>query len=372
MSATTWTRTCLIAAALLLGASSVCAQDVSAVSNVVAQQRPGTHLVDVTYDLETADGLPATVSVWLSTDAGVSISHHCQAVSGAVGDDIMPGTGLAIVWDAGSDLPSFNGTTCQLRVTAYAAENLDGFVLIPPGSFMMGSPPDEPGRADDEVQHMVTLTQGVYISSTEVTEERWDDVMGSGSSTSQLPQNYVTWDMAVEFCNEASIQDGLTPVYSIQDPDVYVVWDQSANGYRLPTEAEWEYACRAGSQVAFCSGPITNVDCVPVDLILHPFGWYCGNSGYSRKPVGEKQANAWGLYDMHGNGFEHVWDTYRYDYENLPPVDPVHYAGPGELRNVRGGYWMSAAHRCRSAVRTDFEPAGPNIADVVRLVRTAF
>ena len=104
MNTTIWARTSLIAVALILGAGVVCAQgDVGvAVSNVVAQQRPGTHLFDVTYDLETGDGLPVTVSVWLSTDAGVSISHHCQAVSGAVGDDFMPGTGLAIVWDAGS------------------------------------------------------------------------------------------------------------------------------------------------------------------------------------------------------------------------------------------------------------------------------
>jgi hypothetical protein len=97
MKTTIWMRTSLIAIALLLGASAVRAQDEPVVSNVVAEQRPSTTLVDVTYDLETGGGLPVTVSLWLSTDAGVSISHHCQAVSGAVGDDVMPGAGLAIV-----------------------------------------------------------------------------------------------------------------------------------------------------------------------------------------------------------------------------------------------------------------------------------
>jgi formylglycine-generating enzyme required for sulfatase activity len=371
MKATRWTRACLVVVALMLGACVVHAEVRLGVSNVVAEQRPSTTLVDVSYDLETGSGLPVTVSLWLSTDAGATISHLCQAVSGDVGDEIMPGTGLSIVWDAGAEFPSFNGTTCQLRVTAYAAQNLDGFVLIPPGSFMMGSPPDELGRLDDEAQHMVTLTRGFYISSTEVTEEWWDDLMGSGSSTSQLPQNYVTWDMAIEFCNMASLQEGLNPVYSFLGPDEYVLWDQSANGYRLPTEAEWEYACRAGSQTPFSSGPLTHELCEPLDPILNQAGWYCGNSGLVRHAVGLKQANAWGLHDMHGNLYEHVFDTYREDYENLPSVDPLNYAGPGALRVVRGGFNDSYARRNRSASRADFTPTGPHWADGVRLVRTA-
>jgi formylglycine-generating enzyme required for sulfatase activity len=373
MNATTWARLSLLALVSLLSAGVVCAQDELAVSNVVAEYQPFSGLVDVTYDIEAANPfLPVTVSLWLSTDAGATISHLCQAVSGDVGDNIFPGIGRSIVWDAVSDFPDFSGTTCQLRVTAYAAENLDGFVLIPPGSFMMGSQPDEPEREDHEAQHPVTLTQGFYMSSTEVTEEWWDDVMGSGTSTSQLPQNYVTWDMAIEFCNEASLLDGLTPVYTINSPDGYVTWNRHANGYRLPTEAEWEYACRAGSQTAFSNGPVTHVICAPLDPNLGQVSWYCGNSDQVRHPVGQRPANAWGLHDMHGNIIEHVWDTFRYDYENLPAVDPAHYAGPGELRLVRGGYWGSYAYRNRSAVRIEFTPTGPHYADGFRPVRTAF
>jgi formylglycine-generating enzyme required for sulfatase activity len=368
MNATTWAYTGLIAVALLLGPSLAHADDLL-VSNVVAVPRPTTTLVDVSYDLETVDGSPVAVSLWLSTDAGASISHHCQTVTGDVGDYVAPGTGLYIVWDAGA---GFNSATCRLRVTAHAEENIDGFVLVPPGTFTMGSPSSEPGRYADEVPHTVTLTKGFYISSTEVTEERWDEVMGSGSSTSQLPQDHVTWDMAVEFCNAASLQDGLTPAYSIEGSSGYVTWDQSADGYRIPTEAEWEYASRAGTQTAFFNGPITHLECDPVDPALDQAGWFCGNSGLVRHEVGQKQANAWGLHDMYGNLFEHVWNTYRYDYENLPPVDPVNYAGPGAPRVVRGGFWQSWARRTRSAVRVDFTPTGPHYADGFRPVRTAF
>jgi formylglycine-generating enzyme required for sulfatase activity len=370
MKVTAWARASLLAIALALGASVVCADELL-VSNVVAGQQPFTTLVDVSYDLETVDGLPVTVSLWLSTDAGGTITHLCQAVSGDVGDAVMPGTSLSIVWDAGADFPSFSSATCQLRVTAYAEENLDGFILVPPGSFTMGSPLSELGRYDDEVQHTVTLTQGFHISSTEVTEERWDEVMGSGSSTSQLPQDYVTWDMAIEFCNQSSILEGLTPAYSIQGSDGYVIWNQQADGYRIPTEAEWEYASRAGGLTAIFNGPITHEECAPVDPNLNQAGWYCGNSGLVRHEVGLKQANAWGLHDMHGNLFEHVFDTYRFDYENLPAVDPVNYEGPGARRVVRGGFWQSWARRTRSAVRVDFIPTGPHYADGFRPVRTA-
>ena len=128
------------------------------------------------------------------------------------------------------------------------------FVYIPAGTFTMGSPSDEPARSLNEIQHQVTLTKGFYMSKYEVTEQWWYEVMGGTSTTSELPKNYVSWDMAVEFCNALSVKEGLTRAYTINGPDGDVTWNRNADGYRLPTEAEWEYACRAGSVTAFANG----------------------------------------------------------------------------------------------------------------------
>jgi len=258
---------------------------------------------------------------------------------------------------------------------AYVVEVESDFVLIDPGTFMMGSPsePPEPGRFSNEFQHEVTLTQGYYMSRYEVTEAWWADVMDEPSTTSQLPKVYVSWDMAIEFCNALSVQEGLTPAYTIDGPDGDATWNQDANGYRLPTEAEWEYACRAGSTTAFANGPLTgSIECDPIDPNLDAMGWYCGNnSPFGRKEVGEKQANSWGLYDMHGNVWEWVWDGYRSDYQNLPQENPVHDVGPGAYRVIRGGLWVSDARNCRSAFRGYSYPDGEFVSFGFRPVRSA-
>ncbi len=253
----------------------------------------------------------------------------------------------------------------------YNVEEPDGFVLIPAGTFQMGSPEDELGRKlDRETLHTVTLTQGFYIANTEVTYEWWDEVMGSGSSTSQLPNIAVSWDNAVAFCNQLSLNEGLTPAYVINGPNGDATWNRAANGYRLPTEAEWEYACRAGSQAAFCNGSITYTDCT-LDPNLDQVGWYCGNSVTGPVDVGQKSANAWGLYDMHGNLNEWVWDGYRTDYQNLPSEDPAFDVGPGAARVRRGGVFFSSAQNCRSAFRYGSYPDLINQYIGFRPVRSA-
>jgi len=229
------------------------------------------------------------------------------------------------------------------------------FVFIPPGSFLMGCPEGEPGRQPGEVQHLVTLSHGFFILKYEVTQQYWADVMGGEVQHGLLAKGSLTWDDAVEFCNALSAEAGLTAAYTIHGPNGDVTWDPDADGYRLPTEAEWEYACRAGSTTAFTNGPIVNTACSPLDPSLHEIGWYCGNSGLSVpigiKEAGAKSPNAWGLFDMHGNVREWVLDNYLSNYETLPEVDPVHYLGGSGGRILKGGDVNEMAAHCRSAMR---------------------
>lgn len=229
----------------------------------------------------------------------------------------------------------------------------EGFVYIAPGSFTMGSPLSEPDRDSDETQHTVILTHGFHIAKYEVTQQQWAEVMGGSPTTSQLPQGSISWDMVVQFCNALSERENLTPAYTILGANGNATWNREANGYRLPTEAEWEYACRAQSSSAFHNG----TDCLSSDTEANFNGTYpftdcpTGTRRTGPSNVGSFPANAWGLHDMHGNLWELVWDGYREDYENLPATDPVHDVGPGASRVFRSGAWNHGAGQCRSASR---------------------
>jgi formylglycine-generating enzyme required for sulfatase activity len=168
----------------------------------------------------------------------------------------------------------------------------------------------------------------------------------------------VTWHGAAAFCNWLSARAGLGSAYDQETWDCNGQDPYGANGFRLPTEAEWEYVCRGGSASAFANGEITEIGCG--DPVLAAIGWHCGSGSTSALPVGELVANDWDLFDMHGNVFE--WCNDRYGLYAGDATNPTG-ATTGINRVMRGGSWSSQARFCRSAARSDFAPfhSGPSI-----------
>jgi len=232
------------------------------------------------------------------------------------------------------------------------------FVWIPPGTFMMGSPEAEPGRRENEKQHRVTLTKGFHMQTTEVTGDQWKAVMGDKGRADywecgNCPAIEVSWGTAQDFIKKLNELEG-------------------GSSYRLPTEAEWEYAARAGSTTRFSFGDD--------DGKLGDYAWYSSNSDRGPHPVGEKSPNAWGLYDMHGNAFEWCEDWYG-DYPTGAVTDPtgpdsgtpvtgaMGHEYPGH-KVYRGGSWDHKPKQLRSAYRSRSVIWGTYNAIGVRLVRT--
>jgi formylglycine-generating enzyme required for sulfatase activity len=221
-------------------------------------------------------------------------------------------------------------------------------VLLPAGEFLMG---DDAGEDDEKPAHRVQLG-AFYIDTAEVTQASFQAMMGRNPSKSvgpQKPVERVSWYAAVQYCNMRSGREGLQPCYDLKT----LKCDFAADGYRLPTEAEWEYACRAGTATRWSFGDN------PAELAK--YGWFKGNAGGTTHPVQEKQPNAWGLYDMQGNVAEWCNDFYseRYDASG-PSKDPT---GPtsGDERVLRGGSWSTDGESCRASARHS-EP--PGFADV--------
>jgi len=197
----------------------------------------------------------------------------------------------------------------------------EDFALISGGTFQMGSPDSEPERSSDETRHSVTVGS-FYMAKTEVSQQEYRAVMGNNPSETKgdnLPVTNITWYDAVQYCNRLSEAEGLTPCYTISGTTV--TWDKSANGYRLPTEAEWEYAARANTTTPFSFGDyVHNSDANCYNAYGYnndaSGNWVNGSDSYLRKTVAVDQyaANGYGLYNMHGNAAEWVWDWYdEYD-----------------------------------------------------------
>lgn len=288
----------------------------------------------------------------------------------------------------GDDVPAVSHPAAAPFINSLGMQ----FNTLPAGSFIMGSPIGEPGKLTLEDEHTVTLTKAFGMQVTEVTNAQWNEVIvdssvqGINPSSSHTqanergdhPVDSVSWFDAVFFANQLSTREGRSACYTFSGQSGIpgsnlsissVTSNANCTGYRLPTEAEWEYAARAGSTNAYAN-PISFDDSDTetrngFNSNLHAMGWYLYNdemqnaSGVTAyesgtKPVAKKQANAWGLYDMHGNVWEWGWDFLGI-FSGAPETDPT---GPetGSSRVLRGGAWARSADESRSARRNGTQP----------------
>jgi formylglycine-generating enzyme required for sulfatase activity len=257
---------------------------------------------------------------------------------------------------SGSFWEGCSGTddTCEVTVTKtqkvavqWGPEVRPKLVKVPKGSFTMGSPTGESGRSADETQHAVTLTRDFWMAESEVTQRQYRNLMGSSPSSfkgDDLPVEQVSWFDAVAYCNALSVKEKLTPCYQISGTTVGWAEGVACSGYRLPTEAEWEYAARSPATTVYAGSD--SVDSV---------AWYDTNAGSTTHAVKTKAGNGRGLYDLSGNVWEWVWDWYQSDYQTLPATDPI---GPstGASRLYRGGSCISTVANNRVAVRYPYAP----------------
>ena len=271
------------------------------------------------------------------------------------------------------------------------------FVLIPAGTFTMGSTPAEIEEAlrvernnegwgeritSESPQHQVILTRPIYLGMHEVRQKDYESIMGenpscfartgtdarllervAGLDTTSYPVDNVSWNKAAEFCARLSQKEALRPFYSREGEPVTQL---EGTGYRLPTEAEWEYACRAGTTTKFWSGNR--------EEDLAQVGWYVENSGHRTHAVGELPSNPFGLFDMHGNAFEWVedwWDpTYYAQFVEKPAINPCCPSSSSSLRLNRGGDFNNYSVNNRSSTRYTQNPAGHWYIDGFRVSLT--
>jgi sulfatase modifying factor 1 len=344
----------------------LCGGDASAapsVTNVSFSQQSGTRLVTVTYDLA---GGTSSVSLLVSSDNGATYNVPVKSVTGAVGDGVTAGTGKKIIWDAGTDWAGQSSNQIKMRVVAWDLrhEGAYPFVKIPGGAYQMGN---LIGDSDILDAGTVSVTLNPYYMAIHpTTKAQWDIVRtwatGNGytglatgvGKAADHPVQTVKWYDVVKWANAASEREGLTPCYKFNGT-VYrtgtsdaVTCDWSANGYRLPTEAEWEVAARGGlsgkrfpwgdtilhSQANYLANSTHAYDLSGALNDYHP-AYKTGGEPYT-SPVGSFAANGYGLYDVAGNVTQFCWDWYGPEYSG--GSDP---RGPssGSKRVTRGGYW---------------------------------
>jgi formylglycine-generating enzyme required for sulfatase activity len=388
-----------------------------------------------------------------ATNKNVTWTSYNPVVA-TVSNGTVTGVGVGTTTITAITADGFFEAACAVTVVTEIPD-IDGMVWISPGTFMMGSPNDEPESNGDEIRHQVTLTEGFYMGIYPVTQQQYLDVMEENISYhpqvgnpyidrwAEFPLERVTWHETILYCNKLSIIKGLSPAYTMYkdsapnadsttpegpkdawvdvpenwstDPvDWGVVpiyasspgatrWDNVrmvpySNGYRLPTEAQWEYACRAGTTTPFNTYrpgepniPATYTDDDPPVLINHGKNYdgynitteqanYWGTLPYNNGPPGKwlnypvpaglyKSPNAWDLHDMHGNVTEWCWDRYEYGRDVSPAVTNPTGADTGNNRVIRGGSFWDYAKDTRSAARKFALPSSYSTTGGFRVIR---
>ena len=380
--------------------------EVKVVNVQVKPRWPWNGNVDITYSLECEevdeDGKPKDIYVeFMGFDHDRDREIQLKTLTGEGADGAVKSGGpYTVTWDAAKDESGFNSSAFEVKIHAmaglapymvvnlengsvrYSAKppNLDDDTcrttelwlrVIMPGTFTMGSPSDELGRDSDETQHEVTLTHIFYIGVFEVTQRQWELVKNAKPSYFSNDAYYATRPVEGVSYNMirgtgSNVGAGWPTYGHAVDADSFLGVLQARTGlvFDLPTEAEWEYACRAGTTTALNSGK--NLTSSDSDANMTEIGRYRYNGGsvysttctpeYGTAKVGSYPPNAWGLYDMPGNVWEWCLDWYNSDYGTAAVMDP---AGPsaGSNRVLRGGCWGNDAHDCRSARRIKYSPS---------------
>jgi len=341
--------------------------NVAAIQGVTVPATGGTPVTAITENAQysgtvTWNGNPSVFAAATQYTATITLTAKAGYTLQGVGANFFTVAGATSV---------SNNANSGVITAVFPATSIIEMVYVPGGSFQMGDVKNE-GWSEEKPVHTVTLS-GFYIGKYQVTQAQYQAVMGSnpsyfssntlvGETQGKRPVESVSWYDALVFCNRLSVSEGLNPAYSISgstDPAVWIAanggtvptssnatWNAvvivaGSNGYRLPTEAEWEYACRAGTTTAYNTG----------DTISDNTGRYTTNSGSKTHEVGLKAANAWGLYDMHGNVYEWCWDWYSSSYYSSSPASNPVGASSGAYRVERGGGWYSSGRYLRSAYR---------------------
>jgi formylglycine-generating enzyme required for sulfatase activity len=313
------------------------------VSNVFASQSVGGGNVDIYYDLDGIGAESFPIAVGISTNNGLNYLGGSLHLTGDVGSAITGGTNKHVIWAAGLDLLHINYSNVVVMVTAVGLTNVNpsptNMIWVDPGSFIMGSPEDEEDRQPDEgPQTMVTLSQGFFIGNCEVRQAEYFSVTGTDPSffvgIPTNPVETVSWFDASNYCS-------LLTQMEVSNRIIGLNW-----AYRLPTEAEWEYACRSGTTNRFFFGDDLSYALLPT------YAWFFDFNPY---PVEEKLPNQWGIFDTSGNVAEWCSDWYAPQYQG---GSVTNFTGPptGSARVYRGGSWFDEGADCRSASRFSTVP----------------